>query len=94
MLAKNAATKMPPGEKQSVVSPLGVVPKRGTNTVRLTVNVRYLNRHLEKDLQVRRTPGPSGPGGEGGPRGALRLDVGVLPRGTPPKVEDLRWIQL
>jgi hypothetical protein len=28
MLAENAVTRLPPGEKPMVVSPLGVVPKR------------------------------------------------------------------
>ena len=31
-----------------VVSPLGVVPKRGTDKFRLTVNMRYVNKHLGK----------------------------------------------
>ena len=39
MLAENAVTRLPPGEKPLVVSPLGVVPKRGTNKFRLTVNI-------------------------------------------------------
>ncbi len=49
MLAENAVTELPPGEKPAVVSPLGVVHKRGTNKFHLiTVNMRYVNRHLEK----------------------------------------------
>ncbi len=32
MLAGNAVTRLPPGEKPMVVSPLGVVPKRGTGS--------------------------------------------------------------
>ncbi len=39
MLAENAVTELPPGEKPTVVSPMGVVPKRGTNKFRLTVNM-------------------------------------------------------
>ncbi len=31
-----------------VVRPLGVVPKRGTGKFRLTVNLRYVKRHLGK----------------------------------------------
>ena len=50
MLAENAVTELPPGEKPTVVSPLGVVPKRGTNKFRLTVNRRYVNRHLGKKV--------------------------------------------
>ncbi len=50
MLAANAVTLLPPGEKPRVVNPLGVVPKRGTNKFRLTVNTRYVNRHLGKKL--------------------------------------------
>ena len=50
MLAENAVTELPPGEKPTVVSPLGVVPKRGTNKFRLTVNMRYVNRHLGKKV--------------------------------------------
>jgi hypothetical protein len=50
MLAEGAVTRLPPGEKPTVVSPLGVVPKRGTNKFRLTVNMRYVNRHLGKKV--------------------------------------------
>jgi len=32
------------------VSPLGVVPKRATTKFRLTVNMRYMNRHLGKKV--------------------------------------------
>ncbi len=39
---------MPPGEKPLVVSPLGVVPKRGIDKFRLDVNLRYVNKHLGK----------------------------------------------
>ena len=48
MLAAEAVTLLPPGEKPTVVSPLGVVPKRGTDKFRLTVNMRYVNKHLGK----------------------------------------------
>ncbi len=37
---------LPPGKKPVVVSPLGVVLKRGTDKFRLTVNMRYVKRHL------------------------------------------------
>ncbi len=50
MLAENAMTGLPPGEKPMVVSPLGVVPKRGTGKFRLTVKLRYVNRHLGKKV--------------------------------------------
>ena len=43
-------TRLPPGEKPMVVSPLGVVPKRGNNGFRLTVNMRYVNRHVGKKV--------------------------------------------
>ena len=49
-LAKRAMTRLPPGKKPMVVSPLGVVPKRGTNKFRLTINMRYVNRHLGKKV--------------------------------------------
>ncbi len=48
MLGADAVTLLPPGEKPLVVSPLGVVPKRGTDKFRLTVNMRYVNKHLGK----------------------------------------------
>ncbi len=48
MLAADIVTLLPPGEKPTVVSPLGVVPKRGTDKFRLTVNMRYVNKHLGK----------------------------------------------
>ena len=46
MVTEKAVTMLPPSEKPWVVSPLGVVPKRGTNKFPLTVNMRYVNRHL------------------------------------------------
>ena len=48
MTKENAVSLFPPGEKPWVVSPLGVVPKRGTDKFRLTVNMRFVNRHLGK----------------------------------------------
>jgi len=33
-----------------VVSPLGVVPNGGNNKFRLAINMRYVNRHLEKKV--------------------------------------------
>ncbi len=50
MLAANAVSLLPPCEKPTVVSPLGVVPKRGTDKFRLTVNMRYMNRHMGKKV--------------------------------------------
>jgi hypothetical protein len=50
MLTAHAGTLLPPGEKPTAVSPLGVVPKRGTSKFRLTVNMRYVNRHLGKNV--------------------------------------------
>ena len=48
MLADNAVTMLPPGKNPTVVSPLGMVPKRGSNKFRLTVNMRFVNWHLGK----------------------------------------------
>ena len=48
MVAENAITMLPPGEKPWVVSPFGLVPKRGTNNFHLAVNMRYVNNHLGK----------------------------------------------
>jgi hypothetical protein len=50
MLAAHAVTLLPPGEKPMVVSPLGVVPKRGTTKYRLTIIMRYVNQHLGKKV--------------------------------------------
>ena len=50
VLAENAITRLPMGERPTVASPLEVVPKRGTNKFRLTVNMRFVNRHLEKKV--------------------------------------------
>jgi hypothetical protein len=46
MVTEKAVTMLPPSEKASVVSPLGMVPKRGTDKYRLTVSMRYVNHHL------------------------------------------------
>jgi len=45
MVAERVVTMMSPGKKPLVVSPLGVLPKKGTNKFRLTVNIRYVNGH-------------------------------------------------
>jgi len=50
MMAEGDVPRLPPGEKPMVVSLLGVVPKRGNNKFRLTVNMRYVNRHLGKKI--------------------------------------------
>ena len=47
-VAENAVTSLPPGKKPMVVSPSGVVPKRGTNKFRLPDNTRYVIRHVGK----------------------------------------------
>ena len=53
MMATGAVTMLPEGEKPWVVSPLGVVPNKGTYKFRLTVNMRYVNRHLgEKKFKM------------------------------------------
>ncbi len=55
MLAADVVTLLPPGVKPLVVSPLGVVPKRGNDKFRLTVNMRYVNKHLgEKAFKFER----------------------------------------
>ncbi len=48
MLGTDAMTLLPPRGKPQVVSPVGVMPKRGTDKHRLTVNMRYVNKHLGK----------------------------------------------
>ncbi len=50
MLAEGALTRLSPGKKPMVVSSLGVVPKRGNNKFRLTVNMSYVNRRLGKKV--------------------------------------------
>ncbi len=50
MLAANAVTLLPSGEKPTVVSPLGVVLKRGTDKFQLTVHMRYVNRHMGRKV--------------------------------------------
>ena len=48
IVAEKAVTMLPPDEKPWVVSPWGVVPKKGTDKFRLTVNMRNVNGHLGK----------------------------------------------
>jgi len=48
MLIENAVNRLSPGEKPMVVSPLGVPPKLRTNKLWLSVNIRYVNRHMGK----------------------------------------------
>ncbi len=46
MIAVDVVTLLPPREKPWVVSPLGVVPKARTGKFKLTVNMRFVHRHL------------------------------------------------
>jgi hypothetical protein len=48
MVVEEVVMILLPGEKPWVVSPLGVMPKRGANKFRLTVNMTYVDRHLGK----------------------------------------------
>jgi hypothetical protein len=48
MVAEMAVTMLPPCEKPWVMSPMGVVPKKGTDKFRLSVNMRYVNGHVGK----------------------------------------------
>ena len=48
MLAAGAISILPKGERQEVVSPLGVVPKDTEGKFRLIINVRYVNEYLVK----------------------------------------------
>jgi hypothetical protein len=48
MVAANDVTLLPLDEKPLVVNPLGVVPKPRTDELKLTVNMRYVNRRLRK----------------------------------------------
>jgi len=50
MIVENAVTRLPLGVKPTIVSLLGVVPKRITNKLRLTANMSYVNRHLGKKV--------------------------------------------
>ena len=67
MALVHAVTLLPPGEKPMVVSPLGVVPKRGMAT-----EVPAYSQHAvcepepwKEGLKVRKTEGLCGHGGEG-----------------------------
>ncbi len=50
MVDEKTVTMLPPSEKPWVVSPLGVVPKKGTDKFHLTFNMRYCNRQLSHSL--------------------------------------------
>ncbi len=93
MLAENAVTELPPGEKPTVVSPLGVVPKRGTNKFRLTVNTRHVNRHLGKKVFKFEGLKDLADLAEKGDH-AVSYDLMGYYHVGPPKVKDLRRILL
>ena len=50
MLEAGAITELPPGERPTVVSPLGVVPKPRSDKLRLIINMRHVNKHLAKKV--------------------------------------------
>ncbi len=70
---------LPLDVKPWVVSPLRVVPKKGTDKFRLSVSMRYVNGHLgKKAFKFEGLKDLSDlADGEGRPRGILRLDVGI-----------------
>ena len=48
MLEAGALTLLPKGQRPTVVSPIGVVPKPRSEKFRLIINMRYVNNFLSK----------------------------------------------
>jgi hypothetical protein len=46
MVEAGALTRLPRGQRPTVVSPIGVVPKPHSDKFRLVINMRYVNKHL------------------------------------------------
>ena len=50
MVEAGALTRLPRGQRPTVVSPIGVVPKPHSDKLRLVINLRYVNKHLAKTV--------------------------------------------
>lgn len=48
MLAAGAAEQLPPGQRPTICSPLGTVPKPRSEKLRLIINMRYVNGYLAR----------------------------------------------
>jgi hypothetical protein len=48
MVESGALTRLPRGQRPTVVSPIGVVTKPHSDKFRLVINMRYVNKHLAK----------------------------------------------
>ena len=50
MVEAGALTRLPRGQRPTVVSPIGVVAKPHSEKFRLVINTRYVNNHLAKNV--------------------------------------------
>ncbi len=50
MVESGALTRLPRGHRPTVVSPIGVVAKPHSDKFRLVINMRYVNKHLAKNV--------------------------------------------
>jgi hypothetical protein len=50
MVESGALTRLPRGQRPTVVSPIGVVTKPHSDKLRLVINMRYVNKHLAKKV--------------------------------------------
>ena len=97
MVAEKVVTMLPLGEKPWVVSPLGVVPKKGTDKFRLTVNMRYVNGHLGgKSFKFEGLKDLSDLAERRDPRGNIPTSGRRIPRGLPSLSDpiDLKALQI
>jgi hypothetical protein len=50
MVEAGALIRLPRGQRPTVVSPIGVVPKPHLDKFHLVINMRYVNKHLTKTV--------------------------------------------
>jgi hypothetical protein len=50
MVEAGTLTRLLRGQRPTVVSPIGVVPKPHSDKFRLVINMRYANKHLAKKV--------------------------------------------
>ena len=52
MVEAGALTRLLRGQRPTVVSPIGVIPKPHSDKFRLVINMRYVNKHLAKYIYI------------------------------------------
>ena len=91
MVEAGALTRLPRGQRPTVVSPIGVVAKPHSEKFRLVINTSYVNKHLAKKVFKFEGLGDLADIAEKGDHSvSYDLKIGLLSCGSSPYVSTLR----